>query len=85
MDASKISNIVTEVQATGDVILETIGAAAPGATGAVVLSEALLNLFAEMAVKALNAWSQASGIPITEASVAALLPNSTPLSAPDPA
>ena len=44
----------------------------------------LIAELAALALSAINAYHSASGIPITATSVLALLPNSTPLTPPDP-
>lgn len=85
MTAQDVSTTITEVQATADTILTVIGNTAPAVAGEAALSEEVLNLIAELASKALAAWSASSGIAITPESVAALMPNTTPLSSPDAA
>lgn len=45
--------------------------------------EELVEILAQLASTALAAWSKASGIAITPESVAALMPDPTPLTAPD--
>ena len=85
MTAEQIEGYVAEVQAAGNAILNSVEAITPGADLPAESAEAILNLIAEMAQKALAAWSAAAGVPITVDSVKALLPNPTPLSPPDPA
>lgn len=82
--AGDVTSVVGEIQAAGDTILTIIEGAAPGVALEAGAAETVLDLIAEMAMKALTAWSAASGIPITAESVLALLPNQTPLTAPDP-
>lgn len=45
----------------------------------------LIAELAALALQAITAYHNAAGIPITQASVLALLPDSTPLTPPDPA
>lgn len=83
MTSSDVSTAVSEVQAVGDTILTTLQAVDPGVAIPAATAEVILDLIAELAAKALTAWSNASGTPITVESIQALLPNQTPLSAPD--
>lgn len=46
--------------------------------------EELVVVLAQLAADAISAWSKASGQPITPETVAALMPNATPLTPPDP-
>ena len=83
MDASQVAGYIGEVQTAADTILTTIKVADPGVALPAGTAELVLDLLAQLAMKALTAWSAASGIPITKDSVLALLPNQTPLSTPD--
>lgn len=83
MNTQNISSAVTEVQAIGDTILNTIQAVDPGIALPAASAQIILDLIAKLAATALTAWSNASGTPITVESIQALLPNQTPLSAPD--
>ena len=83
MNAGQISVAISEVQAVGDTILTTLETVDPGVALPAATAEVILDLVAKMAAKALTAWSEASGTPITVESIQALLPNQTPLSAPD--
>ena len=82
MNTTEVVNVVTEVQGLSNAILATIGTVDPAVAGETVLAAGLLNLFAGLATKALQAYSAASGVPITQASVLALLPDMTPLPLP---
>jgi len=84
MSAEEIAQYVAEVQAAGNTILYTIGSFAPGTKPTEEQAAVLLNLIADLATKALLAWSAAAGVPITVDSVKGLLPNPTPLTPPDP-
>lgn len=83
MNTADISTGVVAVQTIGDTILTTIQAADPGVALPAASAELILDLVAKLAATALTAWSAASGTPITAASVLALLPNQTALTAPD--
>jgi hypothetical protein len=82
LNATQVASAINEVKLAGDTILSVLEAdpalAAPAGT-----AEQVLNLTADLVTKALMALSVASGVPITVESVQALLPNATPLSAPD--
>jgi hypothetical protein len=78
-----VTATVTEIQATGDSVLEIVAAAVPGVALEAGAAEQVLNLLATLVGKALTAYAAASGTPITAASVLALLPDATPLSPPD--
>jgi hypothetical protein len=83
MTAADVSSTVTEIQAAGDTILEVIQGSVPGVALEAGAAEAVLNLLAGLIGKALTAYSAASGTPITPETVAALMPNPTPLTQPD--
>lgn len=83
MNTSTVISAVQETQAIGDTILATLSAVDPEVAIPDAAAQAILDLVAQMAQKALAAWSASSGIAITPESVAALLPNATPLDAPD--
>ena len=76
--ASEVLGIVQEVEALGNSILAEVSALDPAADLPVAAIAALEGL----ATAALQAWSTASGTPVTVASVQALLPNPTPLTPP---
>jgi hypothetical protein len=83
VNAGQISVAISEVQAVGDTILTTLEAVDPGVALPAATAEIILDLVAKYAVKALTAWSTASGTPITVESIQALLPNPEALSLPD--
>ena len=80
--ASEVSSAITEVQAISDSILKEIESFAPSLEVPAATAGTIVDLFSQLANLAINAWSNASGTPITVESVQALLPNSTPLTAP---
>lgn len=84
MDSTTVVAVVTDVQTIGDAILEEVGALVPGTAVPAAAAEKILDLLAELASKAITAWGAASNTPINAETIAALLPNATPLSPPDP-
>lgn len=82
MTTAQIQADITAAQAVGNTILTTVATLDPAAAVPAATAEAVLALTASLVSAALNAYSNASGIPITVASVQALLPNSTPLTEP---
>lgn len=84
MTAGTIATYIGESQAIGDVIMGTVSVMDPGAALQIGTVATIVDLSAQMAIKALQAWSVASGLPITTENIVALLPDSTPLSEPDP-
>ena len=76
--ASEILSIVQEVEQIGNEVLSEVSALDP----ALELPAAAIEAIEGLATAALQAWTQASGTPITVASVQALLPNPTPLTPP---
>lgn len=84
MTAGTIATYIGEAQAIGDVIMGQVAVLDPAASLEVGAIAGIVDLSAQMAVKALQAWSTASGLPITNENILALLPESTPLSEPDP-
>lgn len=83
MNSAAISAAITEAQAVGNTILGTLAAVDPAVAAPAATAEVILNLVAELITKAFDAYENASGTPITVESIQALLPNQTPLSAPD--
>lgn len=83
MTAASLATNVKTVQAIGDNILATIAGLDPAVAPEAALAGVALDLTAEMVAAALMAWSDASGQPITAETIAALLPNPTPLTEPD--
>jgi hypothetical protein len=76
--ANDVLTVLQEIETSTNAILETVAALDPAANLPVTLIEEIEKL----ATAALTAFTQASGTPITVESVQALLPNSTPLTAP---
>jgi hypothetical protein len=81
--AGQVVSVVQETQAVADTILATIQGVDPGAALESGTLEVVIDATATMAAKAIQAWSQASGEPITAASVMELLPDAAPLDQPD--
>jgi len=79
-----VENLVSEVQSIGDAVLQELAAFIPSSAAVDLAAGTALDLIANLATKALAAWSAASGTPITAASVQALMPNPTPLTPPNP-
>lgn len=82
MTSTEVQTTISEVQAISDSILKTIEATDPGVALPAGTAQAIVDLFAELANKALTAWSASAGTPITVETLQALLPNPTPLDAP---
>ena len=83
MDSGTVVSVVTDVQAVGDAILLEVESLIPGAAIPAAAAQKILDLLAELASKAITAWGTASGTPITVETITALLPNPTPLTAPN--
>ena len=83
MQAGQLANDVKAVQGVSDAILKQIEELDPAAAVPAAAADLAVTTLGDLVTKALTAWSNASGIPITGASVAALAPNATPLTAPD--
>lgn len=82
MDSTTVVTVVTDVQVIGDTILEEVGALVPGYAIPAATAEKIVDLLSQLASKAITAWGAASGTPITAETLAALLPNATPLTQP---
>lgn len=82
MDSTTVVSVVTDVQAIGDAILVEVGSVLPGEEIPAAAAQAVLDLLSQLASKAITAWGAASGTPITPETIAALLPNPTPLTPP---
>ena len=78
MTAAEVATAIAGIQADSTAVLAIVEAADPALTAPIGVAE----LMASLAAKALTAWSSASQTPITSDSVAALMPNAAPLSAP---
>ena len=82
MDITTVQNVATQIQNDADLVLETIKGVDPALALPIDAAEGIVNVFGGLISKALAGWSAASGIPITQASVLALLPDNTPLDTP---
>lgn len=78
MTAAEIAAAIAEIEADSSSVLGLIEGLDPALTAPIGIAE----LLASLAAKALTAWSNASGMPITAASVLALMPDETPLTPP---
>ncbi len=80
--AADVSAAVTEINGVGQTILATLETLDPATAPADIAAGAVAGLLAQLASKALAAWSLTSGTPITAESVQALMPSATPLTPP---
>ena len=80
--AAAVSADITAATTVGDTILQTIEALDPAAELPAAEAGTVLDLAADLVTAALNAYSTAAGTPINATTIAALMPNPTPLSAP---
>jgi uncharacterized YccA/Bax inhibitor family protein len=76
--AGAVLNVVQEIEQVANEVLAGIEALDP----ALALPVTAITALEGLAQAAITAWSQASGVPVTVASVQALLPNPTPLTPP---
>lgn len=83
MTSEQVVTAVQEAQGVGDTILEIVKQVDPGVAVEGAMAEEVLNLAAQMVVKAMTAYTAAGGDPITAETIAKLAPNPIPLSAPD--
>lgn len=83
MNTQDISTDITAVQAILDSILATLAFVDPAFGPTAATAQIIADLTAKLATAAFTAFGNASGTPITVESIQALLPNQTPLSAPD--
>lgn len=77
-NASEVVTIIQEIEQVAAEILPLVTALDPAVGVPVEIATEIANL----AAKALAAWSAASGTPITVESIQALLPNPVPLTPP---
>jgi hypothetical protein len=82
MTLSEVSAAVTAAQTLGGTILSTIETADPAVDVPAETAGSILTLVAQLAAAGLAAYAAASGVPITVASVLALLPDAAPLPLP---
>jgi hypothetical protein len=78
MTAGDVANAITEIQQDSSAVMGLVTELDPALEAPIGIAE----LLATLAAKALAAWSASSGTPSTAESVAALMPDQTPLSAP---
>lgn len=79
---AQVTSDITATQAVSNTILETIEAVDPAVELPAAAVGTVIDLLAELVTAALTAYSNASGTPINATTIAALMPNPTPLSAP---
>ncbi|WP_263415347.1 hypothetical protein [Terriglobus albidus] len=77
-----IISTTEEIQRDAAVVLEIIKTSYPQVMDEAAIAESILAILATLVTKALAAYAAASGTPITPASIASLMPNPTPLTAP---
>lgn len=82
MDITTVQNVITDIEADATAVLQAVENLDPAVEVPVAAAEGIVALISGLIGKALSAWSAASGTPITQASVLALLPADTPLDAP---
>jgi hypothetical protein len=78
----QVTTAITSVQTIGDGILKTLETADPGVAVPAESAGVILDLASQMVTAAIAAFAAASGTPIDATTIAALMPNATPLSAP---
>ena len=83
MNLTEIVVDVQAVQAAGDNVIKLVETYVPSVSSEAELAGAILDLTSQMVQAALTAWSNANNQPITPETIAALMPDSTPLTAPD--
>lgn len=82
MTVQELLNDISGAAGVSEQILELVVGLDPDVAIPAEILEKLLPLLVTYLSKGLNAWSNASGQPITVETVTALLPNQTPLSLP---
>jgi hypothetical protein len=82
MTVQSVIDSMTAVATIAEQGLKTAETFDPAITPEAAIVGAVLPIAEQLVAAALNAWSNASGQPISVATVTALLPNSTPLTAP---
>jgi hypothetical protein len=78
----EVTTAITEAQQVGDQVLKAVEGFLPANALPAAMAGTVLDLASQLVVKALTAWSAASGVAITPASVLALLPDQTPVVPP---
>jgi hypothetical protein len=76
--AGSVLNVVQEIEQVSNEVLAEISALDP----ALALPVSAIAALEGLANTAISAWASAAGVPVTAASVLALLPNGTPLTPP---
>ena len=76
--AGSVLNVVQEIEQVSNEVLAEISALDP----ALALPVSAIAALEGLANTAISAWANAAGVPVTAASVLALLPNGTPLTPP---
>lgn len=82
LTTAQIQADVTAAQAAGNTILTTVATLDPAVAIPAETADQILVLTATLVNAALTAYSNASGVAITAASIQALLPNAIPLTSP---
>ena len=80
-----IQDFISDLQAAGTIVAQgvtTLEALDPAVVPEADVAKVMFSVTSQLLTAALTAWSNASGQPITVATVSAFLPNPTPLSAP---
>lgn len=80
-----IQDFISDLQAAGSIVAQgvtTLESLDPGIVPEAAIAETMFTITSQLLTAALTAWSNASGQPITVATITAFLPNPTPLSAP---
>jgi proteasome assembly chaperone (PAC2) family protein len=80
--AQQVTTAIASVQTIGDSIIKELEAVDPSSVVPAGTAGLILDLSAQMVTAAITAFAAASGTTIDAASIAALMPNATPLSAP---
>jgi hypothetical protein len=82
-DAQKVVDVTNEIVAEAQSVLAIIGAVDPAIAGETAATQGVLAILAGLVTKALTAYAAAADTPITPETIAALMSNPAPLSAPD--
>lgn len=82
MNPVDVTTAIAEGQAVGDEILTVLEGLPLGVAPEAAVAQKLLDLITKYATVAITAYSAASGVAITPESVAALMPDQTPLNPP---
>jgi hypothetical protein len=82
MTVSEVQGIVTDVESLGAQILSVLEALDPAVDVPAVEAGTLLKLFGDMVTSALSGISAAQSVVISDASIATLAPDPTPLTPP---